>query len=340
VKIGNLDTRDKVMIVAEIGNNHEGSVDLARQLVDKAADAGVDAVKFQTFKTETFASPGDVERFNRMKGFELTTEDFEELAIRARNNGLLFISTPLDMPSATFLIKIVDALKIASGDNTFYPLIELVSKSDKPIILSTGFADEDQIKFSASLINNNRPPKTSYSDLALLHCVSAYPVNPSDANLSAIKTLSEKFPSTTIGYSDHTLGNEAAILAVATGARIIEKHFTIDRNYSEFRDHQLSADSNSMAELVKKIRNTEMLLGLGSLEPRDIERNTEPPVRRSIAAARNIEAGDTVVYKDIMWIRPGNGFRPGLEHQLLGKKLKNSIQIGELFSKEHFSKTS
>jgi sialic acid synthase SpsE len=147
------------MIVAEIGNNHEGSVELARQLVDKAADAGVDAVKFQTFKTETFVSPGNVDRFNRMKGFELTTENFEELAIRARNNGLLFISTPLDMPSATFLIKIVDALKIASGDNTFYPLIELASNSDKPIILSTGFANEDQIKFSASLINKNRSMK-------------------------------------------------------------------------------------------------------------------------------------------------------------------------------------
>jgi N,N'-diacetyllegionaminate synthase len=337
VKIGNLDTRDKVMIVAEIGNNHEGSVELGRQLVDKAADAGVDAVKFQTFKTETFVSPSDVDRFNRMKGFELTTENFEELAIRARNNGLLFISTPLDMPSATFLIKIVDALKIASGDNTFYPLIELVSKSDKPIILSTGFADEEQIKFSASFIKNNRPMRTSYSGLALLHCVSAYPVNPFDANLSAIRTLAEKFPSTTIGYSDHTIGNEAAILAVAAGARIIEKHFTIDRNYSEFRDHQLSADPTSMAELVTKIRDTEILLGTGSLDPREIERDTEPPVRRSIAAARNIEAGDTIVYNDIMWIRPGNGFRPGLEHQVLGKTLKNSIQIGELFSNEHFS---
>ena len=269
MKIGNLDTRDKVMIVAEIGNNHEGSVELARQLVDKAADAGVDAVKFQTFKTETFVSPHDVDRFNRMKSFELTRENFEELAVRAKNNGLLFISTPLDMPSATFLIKIVDALKIASGDNTFYPLIELVSKSDKPIILSTGFADEEQIKFSASLIKNNRPMRTSYSGLALLHCVSAYPVNPSDANLSAIRTLAEKFPSTTIGYSDHTIGNEAAILAVAAGARIIEKHFTIDRNYSEFRDHQLSADPTSMAELVTKIRDAEILLGTGSLDPRE-----------------------------------------------------------------------
>ena len=241
------------------------------------------------------------------------------------------------MPSATFLIKIVDALKIASGDNNFYPLLELASKSDKPIILSTGFADEEQIKFSASLIKNNRPMSTSYSGLALLHCVSAYPVNPSDANLSAIRTLAEKFPSTTIGYSDHTIGNEAAILAVAAGARIIEKHFTIDRNYSEFRDHQLSADPTSMAELVTKIRDTEILLGTGSLDPCEIERNTEPPVRRSIAAARNIEAGDTIVYNDIMWIRPGNGFRPGLEHQVLGKTLKNSIQIGELFSNEHFS---
>jgi sialic acid synthase SpsE len=213
----------------------------------------------------------------------------------------------------------------------------LASNSDKPIILSTGFANEDQIKFSASLINKNRSMKASYSDLALLHCVSAYPVNPSDANLSAIKTLTNKFPSTVIGYSDHTLGNEAAVLAVAAGARIIEKHFTIDRNYSKFRDHQLSADPTSMAELVAKIRDTEILLGAGSLDPREIERDTELPVRRSIAAARNIEAGATIVYNDIMWIRPGNGFRSGSEHQVLGKTLKHSIQIGELFSNEHFS---
>ena len=335
MKIGKLDTCDKVIIVAEIGNNHEGSIELARKLVDKAAEAGVDAVKFQTFTTKTFVSPQDKERFNRMKGFELTTENFKELAIRAKNNGLQFISTPLDMPSAVFLMEIVDAVKIASGDNTFYPLIEFVSESDKPIILSTGFANEEQINFSASLIEKNKSKNNFHSHLALLHCVSAYPVKPEDANLSAIKELSMKFPRTPIGYSDHILGNEAATLSVAAGARIVEKHFTIDRNYSGFRDHQLSADPRSMAELVTKIRQAEILLGTGSLDPRDVERDSETAVRRSIAAARDIAAGDTIIYKDIIWIRPGEGLSPGMEHQVLGKQLKTSIQAGEIFSNEH-----
>ena len=336
MKIGNLDTCDKVIIVAEIGNNHEGSIELARKLVDEATEAGVDAVKFQTFTTKTFVSPQDEVRFNRMKGFELTTENFKELAIRAKNNGLQFISTPLDMPSAVFLMEIVDAVKIASGDNTFYPLIEFVSESDKPIILSTGFANEEQINFSASLIEKNKSKNNFYSHLALLHCVSAYPVKPEDANLCAIKELSMKFPCTPIGYSDHTFGNEAATLSVAAGARIVEKHFTIDRNYSDFRDHQLSADPNSMALLVTKIRQAEILLGAGSLAPRDVERDSETAVRRSIAAARDIEAGDTITYKDIIWIRPGEGFSPGMERQVLGKQSKTSIQAGEIFSYEHF----
>jgi sialic acid synthase SpsE len=336
VKIGDLDTNKKVIIVAEIGNNHEGSIELARELVDKAAEAGVDAVKFQTFKTETFVAPSQSDRYNRMKGFELSESNFEELALRAKGNGVKFISTPLDMPSAVFLIDIVDALKIASGDNTFYPLIEFAAKSEKPMILSTGFADEEQIKFSASLIENNRANRKSVANLALLHCVSAYPVTSKDANLGRITKLSAQFKSTTIGYSDHTLDNEAAVLSIGVGARIIEKHFTINQNYSDFRDHQLSADPKTMAELVRRVRAAELLLGDGSLSPRDIERNSETLVRRSIAAARNLTIGETVTYKDIMWIRPGGGYPPGNEHRILGHKLKKPLQVGDLFSDDHF----
>jgi len=337
VQIGNLDSAKKVIIVAEIGNNHEGSFDLARTLVDKAADAGVDAVKFQTFQTKTFVAPSQTDRYKRMQGFELNHDEFAKLSEQARNNGLKFISTPLDMPSAIFLVDIVDALKIASGDNTFYPLIKFVSETNKPLIVSSGFAGEETIQEVISLVKEARNENGGLDNFAILHCVSAYPVEIKDANLSAIQTLARKFlGELTIGYSDHTLGLEAATLAVSAGARIIEKHFTIDRNFSDFRDHQLAADPSMMSELVKNIRATEVYLGNGTLEPRQIEKDTELPVRRSIAASKDLVIGHVINNDDIMWIRPGDGFAPGRENEIIGKVLKISIQTGELFSKRHF----
>ena len=187
MRIGNLDSGDQVIVIAEIGNNHEGSFDVAREMVDRAAEAGVDAVKFQTFKTETFVAPSQVERFERMKGFELTQDQFGQLSERARAAGIKFISTPLDMPSAVFLDGVVDALKVASGDNTFYPLIEFVAGTDKPVIISTGFADEPEIALAAASVEKIRARRLNGPEMALLHCVSAYPVEPGDANLGAVQ---------------------------------------------------------------------------------------------------------------------------------------------------------
>lgn len=337
MRIGNLDSADKVVVIAEIGNNHEGSFDVAREMVDRAAEAGVDAVKFQTFKTETFVAPSQVERFERMKGFELTQDQFGQLAERARGAGIKFISTPLDMPSAVFLNGVVDALKVASGDNTFYPLIEYVAGTDKPVIVSTGFAGEPEIALAAATVEKIRAGRPGGPEMALLHCVSAYPVAPKDANLGAVRHLEKRFGEiATIGYSDHTLGTQAATLAIAAGARIIEKHFTLDRNYSDFRDHQLSADPAMMAELVKAIRDAEVLMGAGDLAPRQVERDSEIPVRRSIAAARGLQAGATVGPDDIMWIRPGEGYAPGQESLVLGRVLTKPVGAGDLFSKSDF----
>tara|TARA_Y100000588_G_scaffold390032_1_gene494359 strand:+ start:720 stop:1739 length:1020 start_codon:yes stop_codon:yes gene_type:complete len=337
VKIGNLDSSKKVIIVAEIGNNHEGCFQLAKKLVDKAAETGVDAVKFQTFQTKTFVAPSQADRYQRMLGFELAQEQFAELAERAQSNGLKFISSPLDLPSAAFLSHIADAIKIASGDNTFYPLIKFVAGTKKPVIISTGFSDQAKIDATVSLFRMTRKSSKPTNDFALLHCVSAYPVEIADANLGAIAALSRKYGcNSTIGYSDHTLGITAATLAVAGGARIIEKHFTIDRHHSHFRDHQLSADPKMMKELVKNIRESETYLGSGIIGPRQIEIDTELPVRRSIAASNNLVEGHKVTKDDIMWIRPGHGYAPGQEKKVVGKKLKTSIQMGELFSKEHF----
>jgi N,N'-diacetyllegionaminate synthase len=338
MRIGNVDSDEKVIVIAEIGNNHEGSFDVAREMVDRAAEAGVDAVKFQTFKTETFVAPSQAERFERMKGFELSQDQFANLAERARGAGIKFISTPLDMPSAVFLNGVVDALKIASGDNTFYPLIDFVAGTDKPVIVSTGFADEPAIAMAAATVEKIRAGRVNGPEMALLHCVSAYPVAPEDANLGAVRCLDKRFGEiATIGYSDHTLGTQAATLSIAAGARIIEKHFTLDRNYSDFRDHQLSADPAMMADLVKAIREAEVLMGAGDLAPRQIERDSETPVRRSIAAAHELQAGAVVGPNDIIWIRPGEGYAPGREMEVLGRTLGKSVSAGDLFSPADFA---
>ena len=338
MRIGNLDSATSVIIIAEIGNNHEGSIEVAQEMVDRAAEAGVDAVKFQTFKTETFVAPTQVERYERMQGFELTQRQFADLAERAHRQGVKFISTPLDMPSAIFLSDIADALKIASGDNTFYPLIEFVASATKPVIMSTGFADEPEIALAAATIEKIRAGRPGGPEMALLHCVSAYPVERSDANLRAIARLGQRFGETAaIGYSDHTLGVAAATLAIGAGARIIEKHFTLDRNYSDFRDHQLSADPSMMKDLVAAIRDAETLMGEGNLSPRQVERDSETPVRRSIAAARNLAAGEIVGPNDIMWIRPGEAIAPGREAEVLGRRLARPKTTGDLFTAGDFA---
>ncbi|HEY0836356.1 MAG TPA: N-acetylneuraminate synthase family protein [Azospirillum sp.] len=337
MRIGQFDTAQDVLIIAEIGNNHEGNPQVAEELVHRAAEAGVQAVKFQTFRTELFVAPSQAERFARMKRFELSQETFAHLARVARDKGLLFISTPLDCESAAFLDGIVDAVKVASGDNTFYPLIEQVAATDKPLIISGGLADLDELAYTKALVDKVRHESGRHghgraADLALLHCVSAYPVAPEQANLAAVRTLAARFPDCTIGYSDHTLGVTAPVLAVAAGARIIEKHFTLDRNFSEFRDHQLSADPAMLRQLVEEVREAQTLLGSGAKVAQPDEAAALTAIRRSIAARRDLTAGAVVGPDAIVWIRPGDGIPPGQEARVLGRRLKANVAAGTLLT--------
>jgi N,N'-diacetyllegionaminate synthase len=321
MRIGPLDTDARPLLLAEIGNNHEGDVGVARELVVRAAEAGADAVKFQTFKTERFISAADAERFARLKRFELTYEEFAELADLAHEHGLLFVSTPLDLESARFLDGIVDAFKIASGDNTFFPLIKEVARTGKPVILAAGLAEVGQMQHTLDVV---RAQDGASKHVAVLHCVSAYPVPPEEANLGAIGALAEALDCT-IGYSDHTLGIEAATLAVAYGARIIEKHFTLAHDYSEFRDHRLSAEPSELAELAKRLRAADLLRGSNEKKVQPSEAEGVITMRRSIVAARDLQPGDVIEPSDLMWIRPGGGIPPGDEHLLLGRRLKRPI---------------
>lgn len=314
----------KVLVVAEIGNNHEGSFSLAEELVERAVEAGVGAVKFQVIVPEKLISPLQKERIQQLKKFQLSYAQYEKLSQLAQKLGVLFLATPFDLESAEFLAPLVPAFKIASGDNTFYPLLEKIISFGKPIILSSGLLDLDGlIKVRDFIYQTNKE-----AELAVLHCVSSYPVPPEQANLAAISQLKQKLQCM-IGYSDHTIGIDAAMMAVALGARIIEKHFTIDNNYSDFRDHKLSSNPEEMASLVRKIKTVEALLGNGDKKVESCEQASLQAARRSIVAKRDLEKGEMIGWNDIDWLRPGGNLAPGQEHLVLNKVLTQSIKKGE-----------
>lgn len=336
MKIGNLDLAERVAVVAEIGNNHEGNFEVACELVRQAAHCGVDAVKFQTFKTAQFIRPIDAARFERLQSFELTINQFEKLAELAHSLGVLFISTPLDLDSAQSLEPLLDAYKIASCDDTFYPLLGTIAKTQKPVIVSTGISDWSQIQKTVGYIQSAWSKEGVVNpQLAVLHCVSSYPVEPEQANLNAIKFLQTEldYP---IGYSDHVVGLDAAVTAVGLGARIVEKHFTLDRHYSDFRDHQLSSDPQELKALVQKVRLTERLLGSVSKQVQPCALELSSTIRRSIAVKRSMKAGEILTIGDLIWNRPGNGIPPGSESEVIGKRLKHAVSPGQQLKEEDF----
>ena len=330
MKIGQKDIDKKVFIIAEIGNNHEGNFELAKEMISKAAKAGVDAVKFQTFIPENLVCNEDKTRLKQLSKFQLSYNQFKDLSLFAEEKSVIFFSTPFDLKSAEFLNSIQPLFKIASGDNNFFPLIDIVAQFKKPMIVSTGVADLDLIKKIYDRIFSIWKNKNSNPGLALLHCVSSYPVPHDQANLSTISFLNEEFPDVAIGYSDHTLGINAAVSSVFCGAKIIEKHFTIDKNYSDFRDHKLSADFEEMKLLVDQVRKAESMLGEKEIMQQKCEKEMNIAGRRSIAAAQDIPLGTELKWSHFTWVRPGKGFSPGEENILIGKKVNKNLKIGQI----------
>jgi len=328
----NLNKLKKTFIIAEIGNNHEGSFNVACKLIKEAKNAGVDAVKFQTFKTEDFISPHERKRFKKLKKFELSYEDFEKLSVIAKKNDLKFISTPLDINSAIFLNNIVDCFKIASGDNNYYDLIKTVLNFDKPTFISTGLLHFTEVK---NLVEFIKKIRFDFSRLSLFHCVSDYPVSYEEANLLSIKFLKKKLP-LTIGYSDHTIGKEASVIAVSLGARIIEKHFTLSNNFSKFRDHQISLNPIDMKQLVSSIRKTELMLGLEEKKIQKSEFKNLDLTRRSIYSANNFNKNSIIKKNMIKILRPANIYKPNDLKKILNKKIKRKIGIYKVFLPNYF----
>lgn len=328
MKIDKFNLDKEILIVAEIGNNHEGSCALAEEMVGRAAEAGADAVKFQTIVPEKLVSSSQKDRIRQLERFRLSYDEFERLHKVAERENILFLSTPFDIQSARFLNSLLPAFKIASGDNNFFPLIDVVARTGKPIILSSGLADLNQIIVTRDFIQGIWREQGIDQELAVLHCVVSYPTPPQEANLLAIRQLRDQL-GVTVGYSDHTLGIEAAVLSAVLGARIIEKHFTVDKNYSDFHDHQLSADPQEMALLVKRVRETLELLGDGEKRVQDSEREEVFEARRSIVASHDLQKGKVLQWADLSWRRPAGGLSPGREAELVGRKLTRSIATGE-----------
>lgn len=325
----NLD--EKIFIVAEIGNNHEGNFQTALELIDAASSTGVNAIKFQTCIPEKFYACSEPTRIETYKKFQLTSDNLKKIKTFANSKGLIFFSTPLDLESAKFLNPLQNLFKISSGDNTFWPLIKEVASYKKPTIISTGtsgFTELDKIYNYYERINQ-------LNNLIFLHCVSSYPVPTDQANLLMIKKLAKKYKNIKVGYSDHTIGIEAATCAAGLGARIIEKHFTLDKNYSNFRDHQLSAEPMEMKLLVERIREVEDLIKPDMPDVQLCEKTNLTLIRRSMAASRNIDKGNKLALEDIMYVRPGSGLSEDMERKVVGKITSKSISKGELFSKDN-----
>lgn len=321
----------KPFIIAEVGNNHEGRFEIAKKLILKASQAGVDAVKFQTFTTEDFVNGKNKKRYNQLKKFQFSREQFYKLSKIAKYKNLKFISTPLDIKSAEFLNSIVDLFKISSGDLTYFDLIKKVISFKKNTIISTGCSTIKEIKNTFEFIKKNKFPMNK---LSFLHCVSMYPAPISNVNLSTINYLKRKF-NIKIGYSDHTIGYAIPILSVFYGAQIVEKHFTLDNNFSKFRDHKLSLNPEDMKNMVNILKNLNTIEGKKTKILSKDERLNIFNLRRSFYLKNNINKGTVLKQRDLKFVRPFN--RNGITNKniIINKKSKKKIGKNTLIKKNY-----
>ncbi len=327
MKIGTIDIDRDVLVIAEIGNNHEGDMGRAEEMIHRAAEAGAQAVKFQSISPERLVAPDQPARLAQLKRFEVDEQNHHRLTVAAKQAGIMFMSTPFSLAAVDMLAPLVPAYKIASGDNDFIPLLEKVAATGKPIVLSTGMTELPDVERAKSAIEAVWRTNGSDPGLVLLHCASAYPTPAAEANLLAIRTLAQL--GRPVGYSDHTLGIDAAVAAVAVGARVIEKHFTLSKTQSEFRDHALSAEPAELQEMVARIKALQTLLGDGVKRVVSSEQASASAARRSICAARTLAAGHILAIEDLDWLRPAGGMPPSQTTAVIGRRLLRALQAGE-----------
>lgn len=317
---------DKVLIIAEAGVNHNGSLELAKKLVDAAKEAGADIVKFQTAKLESLVSKSapmaeyqknnigsESSQREMLKKLLLSFEDFVELQKYCAKKEIEFLSTPFDIESIRFLKDMVDVWKVPSGEITNLPYLVEIAKTKKPIIMSTGMCEMEEIEAAVELLQ-----KHGAGELTLLHCNTQYPTPYEHVNLLAMNELRDKFR-VPVGYSDHTPGIEVPVAAVALGAVVIEKHFTLDKNMPG-PDHKASLEPQELSEMVRLIRNIEKAMGDGKKKPSMSETPNKAVARKSIVAAKEIKKGEIFTEENLTTKRPGNGISPMKWYEVLGQK--------------------
>lgn len=328
-------------LIAEAGVNHNGSYDVARSMVQVAARAGVNAIKFQTFKAEKLttslapkatyqveATGNQESQLEMLHKLELSESDFRNLANECQKNNILFLSTPFDEDSADFLDSLnMAAFKIASGEITNLPLLTHVARKGKPVILSTGMSYLGEVDQAVRTIRS-----AGNQDIVLLHCTSNYPADPADVNLKAMLTLEGAFQ-VPVGFSDHTMGIEIPLAAAALGACVIEKHFTLDRSQPG-PDHQASLEPSELEALVRGIRKVEASLGHGRKEPVEREANTAAVARKSIVARVDIKPGTILTYDHLVMMRPGTGLPSTMLQYVVGRTARIDISAGALITFE------
>ena len=332
IKIGNIELGKHTMVVAEIGNNHEGDFNIAKLLIKRAAESGVDAVKFQTIRADRIITRDQKERFDQIKSYEFSDSQFGELAALANANGLLFLSTPFDFESVDMLDELVPAFKVSSGDLNWYQFLEYIARKGKPILLSTGMSRLEEISRALEIIEASSS-LTLNDQVVLLHCVSSYPADTSAANLLSIPYLKEKFR-VPVGYSDHTFGILASETAVALGACVIEKHFTYRKEGQTFRDHALSADPADMKELIDNIRLIESSLGTYDKQIMECEKQNREIMRRSLAARKHLSRGDVIDEGAVTFLRPGTGIIPERLSSIIGRRVVRDVDEGMILREE------
>lgn len=320
---------NNVLVIAEAGVNHNGSMSIAKQLIDKAVEAGVDIIKFQTFKSEKLVSKtakqaeyqkrnigkGDAAQLDMLKKLELSVEDHHELIQYCKKLNIRFWSTAFDIESVDFLHSLNMGLwKIPSGEITNYPYLKKIASFHEPIILSTGMCELTDIEAALNVLIEEGVNK---DDITVLHCNTEYPTPFADVNLKAMLEIGGKF-GVKIGYSDHTKGIEVPIAAVALGATVIEKHFTLDKGM-EGPDHKASLEPDELKSMVSAIRNIELALGTGHKEISASERKNIEIARKSIVAACDIKKGELLTEENLTAKRPGTGISPMRWKEVLGK---------------------
>jgi len=332
-----IDLTKKRFLIAEIGNNHEGDASLAMEMVAAAAEAGADAIKVQVITPDRLVNISQSERIAQLSKFKLSLETFQEMAQLARSKGSQFMASAFDLDSLDEIFDLISAVKIASSDLNFKPLVAAAAKKGKPLVISTGMGTIDEIQSTVETVAENLPNgKTLEESLILLHCITSYPTPIEQANLKAMSTMKEMFP-VTVGYSDHTLGIQAATIAAALGARVIEKHFTLDKSRTTFRDHALSADPEDFRQLATIFHSLDDILGNGEKVPMECEIDNIVATRRSIVAASDLPADKVLQLSDLDFVRPAGGVSPADVDIVIGKRLRTALSKHTTIEKSHFA---